>query len=419
MPSPCFVVDRAPLQYNLDILAEVASDTPVKILAALKAFSFHALFDQIGGSLSGACASGVHEARLARETIGKEVHVYAPAYKDAELYELFDTADHIVFNNLRQWLRFRTRCLSARDAQARYREKTGRAQLSFGIRINPEYSEQKIALYDPCAPSSRLGITRPQWDRELAEVRHGRPPKTSEEMLRGISGIHFHTLCEQGAEPLERTLAAVESKWDDVLSLPQIEWLNMGGGHHITKPGYRRDLLKTIVRRAARKWNLEVYLEPGEAVCIHTGVLVASVVDIHENAEPIAVLDVSATCHMPDILEMPYTPEVWGAVPANGNTVNEYAEDTDRTGRTAGNGWSCVLAGPSCLAGDVIGRYVFDKPLSVGSRIVFDDMAHYTMVKTTTFNGVPLPSLAVYDSRTGNGRVIRSFGYEDFKGRLS
>ncbi|NCN05819.1 MAG: carboxynorspermidine decarboxylase [Spirochaetales bacterium] len=403
LPSPCFVVDKAALQYNLDILKNLADRSGAKILAALKAFSFYHLFDQVADSLSGGCASGVYEARLAREHINKEVHVFSPAYTDRELEELLTLADHLVFNNLHQWLRFQDRCLAARKT---------RPQLAFGIRVNPEHSEGTTEIYDPCAPYSRLGITRSQWDLEFARALGlGKSP---EEILWGLSGFHFHTLCEQGAEPLERTLGVFLQKWGDLLVLPTMTWLNLGGGHHITKPDYNRELLVSLVRHISAGFAVQVYLEPGEAVAIHTGILAAQVVDIHNNNLALAILNTSATCHMPDTLEIPYTPAVWGArsrrlpetLPTNPPSVFPEGEFLYR------------LGGQTCLAGDVIGDYWFNRPLEVGDWIVFDDMAHYTMVKTTTFNGIPLPTLATFDSRTGKTEVIKTFGYQDFKSRI-
>jgi len=393
LPSPCFVVDRAAITYNLKILADIGQKSGATILAALKAFSFYEVFDLVEQYLSGACASGIHEARLAREKINKEVHVFAPAYKPEEVTELLLLADHLVFNNLHQWLRYQDQCLDA---------KKSRPQLSFGIRINPEHSEGAVPIYDPCAPGSRLGITRSQWNRELAIA--SQKGKSPQEVLQGITGIHFHTLCEQGAEPLERTLAAIEQTWGDVLNLDQITWLNMGGGHHITKPDYNRDLLIQLIRQTRERFNLQIYLEPGEAVAIHTGILATRVVDIHENPFPIVILDTSATCHMPDTLEMPYTPQVWGAQP-----IQRISFGTP----------GYRLAGQTCLAGDVIADYKFLEPLEIGDWVIFDDMAHYTMVKTTTFNGIPLPSLAVYDSATGVSKIVKTFSYEDFASRLS
>ncbi len=406
LPSPCFIVDRAAIQYNLDILAQVAKDSGATILAALKAFSFFEVFDQIRESLSGACASGIHEARLAREKINKEVHTFAPAYKDGELAELLQISDHIVFNNLHQWEKFQKTCLKAQKEQREMRSRTGRSQLEFGIRINPEHSEGTVPIYDPCAPFSRLGITRGQWNRELDEA--GKRGITAEQLLTGISGIHFHTLCEQGSEPLARTYEAVKKNWSDVLALPGITWLNMGGGHHITKPDYNRALLIATIKQAIRDFQLKIYLEPGEAVAIHTGILLTTVVDIHQNKVPIGILDTSATCHMPDTLEMPYTPLVWG-----GREIKTVNRETDLPKHVY------RLGGQTCLAGDVIGDYAFQTELNTGSTIIFDDMAHYTMVKTTTFNGIPLPGLGVHDSRTGQTRIIKTFGYEDFEQRLS
>ena len=400
LPSPCFVVDRAAIRYNLEILSKVAKDSGATILAALKAFSFYEVFDLVGKYLSGACASGIHEARLAREKMNKEVHVFAPAYKPDEIDELLTLADHLVFNNLNQWIRYKDKCLSAQKH---------RPNLSFGIRINPEHSEGTVPIYDPCAPGSRLGITRAQWDKELSDAKAN--GFSAQEILKGISGIHFHTLCEQGSEPLERTLKAIDNRWGDVLSMKQITWLNMGGGHHITKPDYNRNLLVQLIQSTQQTYGVQVYLEPGEAVAIHTGILATQVVDIHVNQLPIAILDTSATCHMPDTLEMPYTPQVWGAIPK--------AELTESTNRSNSDPLIYRLAGQTCLAGDIIADYRFEQHLEPGDWIIFDDMAHYTMVKTTTFNGIPLPALAVYDSGTGASRVIKTFGYEDFVSRLS
>jgi len=403
LPTPCFVIDRAALEYNLSILHEIGEESGTAILLALKAFALPAACEQISALLDGSTASGLYEALLAREHFGKEIHVGAPAYTDGELDELLGFANVIIFNNLHQWARVQARCLDAQEARGRSGES-----LRFGIRINPEHSEGTHAVYDPCAPRSRLGITRKEWDAELAAAAKAGKPE--EEILRGISGLHFHTLCEQGAAPLERTLNAADTRWGDVLSSPRIAWLNMGGGHHITKPDYDRTLLVRLMRSAQARYSVQTYLEPGEAVVIHSGILTARVLDIHHNELPIAVLDASAPCHMPDTLEMPYTPDVWCA----------------RCARTAGErtqlahgAHTCILAGASCLAGDVMGAYQFDAPLAVGDYIVFDDMAHYTFVKTNTFNGIPLPALALYDSRTGEHTLVREFGYKDFYSRLA
>lgn len=405
IPTPSFVVDRAALQYNLDILSDVAAQSGAEILLALKAFSTFALFDQVRAALSGSCASGPHEARLGRETIGKQVHAYAAAYSEAQFEELLETADHIVFNNLGQWLRFRDRARAARDSQQRAREAAGRLSLSFGIRINPEQPEGAVAIYDPSAPGSRLGTTRAEFNATLAEASGAAPTTPWPALLDGLEGFHIHNLCEQGLEPLLRTLEKVEAVWGDLLSQPQVRWINLGGGHHITKPDYDRAGLIALVRRLSKRYNAQIILEPGEAIAIHTGVLVSTVLDLSRNgATSLAVLDSSATCHMPDTLEMPYRSEIWNA---EGPTPSQQFPFLYR------------LGSQSCLSGDVMGDYAFAEPLKLGERLVFDDMAHYTMVKTNTFNGIPLPSIYLWDSRTKQIELVRSFGYEDFFGRLS
>jgi len=404
VPSPCFVVDRAALDFNLQILRGVATASGCRMLAALKAFSCFAVFDQLRVSLDGACASGLHEALLARETVGRAVHVFSPAYTAADLAQLLQIADHIVFNNLTQWQRFQGQCRTAEAAQRVQRQREGRERLSFGIRINPAHSEGTTAIYDPCAPGSRLGVTRARWTQEL-DAAAGRGVSEGE-VLAGLSGLHFHSLCEQGALPLQRTLAAIRSGWGDVLAQPWVCWFNMGGGHHITKPDYDRALLVDLVRDWQHNFKVQVYLEPGEAVAIHSGILVSSVLDVHYNTLPQVILDTSATCHMPDTLEMPYTPAIWGA-------------ESIADGSPSSASWVGRLGGQTCLAGDVIGDYRFARKLAVGDRLVFDDMAHYTMVKTSTFNGINLPAIATYDSRTGETRLVRKFGYRDFHDRLS
>ena len=406
VPSPCFVVDRAAIDCNLQILRKTADAGNFKILAALKAFSCFAVFDQLRASLDGACASGLHEALLARETMDREVHVFSPAYTEEELRQLLEVADHIVFNNLTQWRRFQAHCLSVEAEQREPRRKAGREPLSFGIRINPAHSEGTTPIYDPCAPLSRLGVTRARWNQELRVAACDGISETA--VLRGLSGLHFHSLCEQGAEPLERTLSAIRAGWGDLLVQPWVRWFNMGGGHHITKPDYNRDLLLNLVQDWGKTFDVQVYLEPGEAVAIHSGILVSSVLDVHENGLPQVILDTSATCHMPDTLEMPYMPEIWGAAALQGEPPHK-----EKTG------WVGRLGGQTCLAGDVIGNYRFPQKLAVGDRLIFDDMAHYTMVKTSTFNGINLPSIALYDSRTGDIALVKEFGYQDFRDRLS
>lgn len=382
LPTPCFVVDEARLLSNLAVLTSVRERTGAKILLALKGFAMFSTFGLLRDGLQGVCASSPHEARLGREEFGKEVHVFAAAYSDDDIREIAPLADHIVFNSFAQ----RYSCLeTARNIAA----AAGR-NIEFGLRVNPEHSEGTTPLYDPCAPGSRLGI------RAADFARHS---------LEGISGLHFHTLCEQDAAPLARTLAVVEERFGQYFS--GLRWLNFGGGHHITRPGYDLDLLCDCVTRVRAAYGLEVYLEPGEAVALNAGVLAAMVLDVVEADMPVVVLDTSAAAHMPDVLEMPYRPGVIGA----GN-AGEGAEAGEKA-------WTCRLAGKSCLAGDVIGEYSFDRPLRAGDRLIFLDMAHYSMVKTTTFNGLGLPSIALLDKDSRALRMVRRFGYEDFRTRLS
>ena len=375
VPSPCFVVDEVAIERNLAILQQVAKASGAKILAALKAFSMWHLGDKTSQYLSGTCASGLHEARLGQEFYPGEVHVFSAAYSQSDLEELLTFADHIVFNSCSQWQRFQESIQKAKQL---------RPTLQFGLRINPEHSEGAVAIYDPCAPGSRLGITLEQLD---------------ETMLEGISGLHFHTLCEQAFEPLSRTLDAVEAKFGHLLE--QMQWINFGGGHHITAPDYNIEGLIKRIRQFSEKYQLQVYLEPGEAIAIGSGVLVCEVLDLTFNQLNQAILDTSATCHMPDTLEMPYRPDILGA---------GEAQEFEHTYR---------LGGLTCLAGDVINNYSFKVPLAIGQRLMFGDMAHYTMVKTSTFNGTKLPALAVWNSKTDNLNVIKTFGYKDFRNRLS
>lgn len=375
LPSPCFVVDEVAVERNLRILADVQARSGAKVLAALKAFSMWSLAPLTAKYLSGTCASGLHEARLGFEEYGGEVHVYAAAFSQTDIDELLIFAHHIVFNSCGQWLRFREQCLAAQK---------NRPELQFGLRINPEHSEGAVPIYDPCAPGSRLGIAVSQLD---------------DSALEGISGLHFHTLCEQGFEPLQRTVAAVEKKFGHVL--PQLQWVNFGGGHHITVAGYDIEGLVQLVQQFKSKHAVEVYLEPGEAVAIGTGILSCEVLDITWNQLKQAILDTSATCHMPDTLEMPYRPDITGS-----GLPNEKAH-------------TYRLGGLTCLAGDVMDDYSFDHPLEIGQRLMFEDMAHYTMVKTSTFNGTQLPALAIWNSETDALRVVKTFGYSDFKERLS
>ncbi|MGQ9662264.1 MAG: carboxynorspermidine decarboxylase [Kiritimatiellia bacterium] len=370
-PTPCYVVWEEALRANLAILAEVKKRTGCRVLLALKGFAMFSVFPLLRQVLDGTCASSPHEARLGREEFGGEVHVYAPAYSERNTAELLQLADHITFNSFGQWYRFRGQVLAKRPAPL------------CGLRINPEYSTAPVPLYDPCARFSRLGIRRADF--------HGKD-------LEGITGLLFHTLCEQNADALEKTLQAVEEKFGEWLA--RMQWVNFGGGHHITRPDYDVDLLCRLVLSFRERYQVPtLYLEPGEAIALNAGVLVATVLDVVYNEMPIAILDTSAACHMPDVLEMPYRPRVVGAA---------------EPGQLP---YTFRLAGVSCLAGDVIGDYSFERPLQPGDRIIFEDMAHYTMVKNTTFNGVQLPSIAI--CRNNQIEVIRSFGYADYRNRLS
>ncbi len=369
LPTPCYVVDERLLVKNLEILKSVADRTGCRILLAQKAFSMFSLYPLIGQYLSGTAASGLFEARLGYEEMGGETHIFSPAYQESEFDEILAICDHIVFNSFAQWEKFKGKAMAA-----------GR---TCGIRINPELSTQDHAIYDPCSDFSRLGATKENFRSEL---------------LDGISGLHFHTLCEQNADALAATLEAVESGFGPYLS--QMEWLNFGGGHHITRSDYDIATLIACICRMQEKYNLQVYLEPGEAVALDTGFLVCTVLEIVKNKINIAILDTSAACHMPDVLEMPYRPRI-----IDGAAANEKP-------------YTYRLGGPTCLAGDIIGDYSFDAPLKAGDRLVFCDMAHYTMVKNNTFNGINLPSIATIDRR-GQVNLIRSFGYQDFKNRLS
>lgn len=385
VPTPCYILDEAAFDRNLKILSSVQEKTGCKILLALKGFAAFSLFPQIRRHLRGVAASTLDEARLGFEEFGGEVHVCAPAYREEEFDLLLNYADHVVFNSFSQLDRFRPKVEEAR--------KSG-MEVRCGIRVNPEHREVKVPIYDPCGPNSRLGTTLKSFRARVGASGDG----SSNTPLAGISGLHFHNLCELGADSLERTLAVFEEKFGGYLD--KMEWVNFGGGHHITRPGYDLDLLCDLINDFRDRHPLEVYLEPGEAVALNAGVFVASVLDIVENGMEIAILDTSAAAHMPDVLEMPYRPEIVGAgVPC------EYPH-------------TYRLGGMTCLAGDVIGDYSFPKPLEVGDKIVFLDMAHYTMVKNNTFNGMRLPTIAIRD-RDGEIWIVRKFGYEDYKNRLS
>ncbi len=370
--SPAYVVDLEALGRNLALLAHVQEASGCSVLLALKGFAAWSTFPLVGKYLDGVAASGPDEARLGAEELGKQVHTYCPAFDEASLRETIRYSDHVIFNSPSQVGRFRTIIDEHTPGK------------SFGLRINPEHSEVDVALYDPCARGSRLGTTR---------------AALSQASLGGIDGLHFHTLCELGADALQRTLTVIEDRFEPWID--RAKWVNFGGGHHITKPGYDVSLLIELVREFKQRRGVDVFLEPGEAVGLNAGVLVASVLDIVDNDGHVAVLDTSATAHMPDVLEMPYRPQIRDAA-EGGQLAHTYR-----------------LGGLSCLAGDMIGEYSFAQPLAVGDRLLFEDMAHYTMVKTSTFNGVRLPSIALYDPRDDSYRVQRRFDYLDYRNRLS
>jgi carboxynorspermidine decarboxylase len=374
--TPAYVVDRGLLKKNLEKLAMVQRESGAKILLAMKGFSMFATFDLVREYLHGCCSSGLHEALLGHEEFRRELHVYAPAFKQAEMEAIIPIAHHISFNSPTPWQKWKPMLDAARTA--------GLHAPSPGIRVNPEHSEVECSLYDPCSPSCRLGT---------------RSETVDQEDLTGLEGLHFHALCEQDSDVLERTLAAVEKRFPKLLA--QVKWVNMGGGHHITRNDYDVQRLIRVIRSFKERYDVEVYLEPGEAVALNTGYLIASVLDIVPSDMPTAILDTSATAHMPDTLEMPYRPHILG---------------TDQPGVLP---HTYRLGGMTCLAGDVINEYSFPEPLQIGQKLVFTDMAHYTMVKTSTFNGVPHPDIDLYDPETGVLRVVRRFGYLDFKQKLS
>jgi carboxynorspermidine decarboxylase len=370
LPTPCFVVDEALIEKNLKILNGVMQRTGAKIVLAQKAFSMTTMYPLIGEYLSGTTASGLFEARLGYEGMGKETHVFAPAYREDEFDEIVDICDHIIFNSFSQLEKYKHKALAA-----------GR---KIGLRINPECSTQEgHEIYDPCSPGSRFGVRQEDFRPDL---------------LDGVTGLHFHTLCQQNSDDLETTLNAVEARFGEWL--PKMEWINFGGGHHITREDYDIPRLEACIKRMQDKYGLEVYLEPGEAIALNAGYMVTSVLDMNKNGIDIAIVDTSATCHMPDVLEMPYRPPLFGS------------------GEAGEKAFTYRLGGPTCLTGDVIGDYSFDQPLKIGDRLVFGDMAIYSMVKTNTFNGMPLPAIAVQD-KDGDCKVVRTFGYEDFKMRLA
>lgn len=372
--TPCFIIDTGLLEANVAILSNVIERTGCKILLALKGYSAYSTFGIMNKTLHGTCASSVHEARLGSEEFGGEVHAFAAAWSDKDFTELLKYAGHIDFNSFHQWRHFRKEAMEAKKTKP----------LEFGIRINPEHSEGTTPIYDPCAPFSRLGVTR----------AHFEPDE-----LNGISYLHFHNLCQQNADSLHRTLQVFEEKFGAFIG--QMKYVNFGGGHHITRPDYDVKKLIDIINSFKMRYpGVQVYLEPGEAVALNAGYLAASVLDVIENGMKIAILDTSASCHMPDVLEMPYRP----------NIISSALPDEKP--------YNYRIGGLTCLAGDIIGDYSFDKPLKRGQKILFTDMAIYSMVKTNTFNGIRLPDINLFNSKSGAIHKIKSFGYEDFKSRL-
>ena len=372
VPSPCFVVDEVAVRRNLAVLKDVGDRGNAKVLLALKAFSMWALADLVGDYMAGVCASGLWEARLAREHYHGELTTYSPAYRRQDMAEILHLSDTVIFNSPDQLARFQDEITTARAKGDRF---------EIGLRINPEHSEGSVAKYDPCQLGSRLGFP-------ISQLR--------EEHLEGVDGLHMHVLCEQNFEPLRRTWDAIAPKLEGLW--PKIKWVNLGGGHHITRADYQREELVAFLRQITAQHDIEVYLEPGEAIALDTGILIGEILDGFTNGVAVGITDISATCHMPDVIEAPYRPAM----------LNEPDE-----------GVSVRLGGPSCLAGDIIGDYRFTVPPPAGTRIAFLDQAHYSMVKTNTFNGVPLPSIALWNSETDALRMVRQFDYTDFRDRLS
>ena len=368
VPSPAFVVDEAAIRRNLAILADVKERSGAKILCAMKAFSMWSLAPVIGEYLDGVCSSGLWESRLARDYYSGEIATYCAGYKAADMAEIVAISDHIIFNTPGQHARFASYLKDSVDV---------------GLRLNPEHAEGEVAKYDPCSPQSRLGFPVSQLQPEH---------------LDGVSGIHFHTLCEQDFEPLKRTWESLKPKIAPYFG--QLKWLNFGGGHHITRADYQRDDLVEFIKSVRAETGLDIYLEPGEAIALDAGILIGEILDVFNNGMAVGITDISATCHMPDVIEAPYRPAMLGELPD-------------------GDGCFIRLGGPSCLAGDIIGDYGFPEIAQPGQRFAFLDQAHYSMVKTTTFNGVPLPSIWLWNSDTDDLRCVKEFGWEEFRDRLS
>ncbi len=370
VPTPCYIIEEKLLKKNCEIIKSVIDRTGCEILLAQKAFSMYSTYPLLGRYLSGTTASSLFEAKLGYEEMGKEVHIFAPAYREDEFDEIVSICDHIVFNSLQQWEKYKDKV------------KKQERKISCGLRINPEYSEIETDLYNPCFANSRFGIT---------------VDKLGKADLTGIDGLHFHTMCEQNSDVLERTLRIVEEKFAPIMQ--QMKWINFGGGHHITREDYDIETLVRCINRIKDTYRVQVYLEPGEAIALNAGYLVSTVLELNENGMQLAIMDTSAACHMPDVLEMPYRPNIIGS-----GAAGQYP-------------YTYRLGGPTCLAGDVIGDYSFSQPLEVGDRLIFCDMAIYSMVKNNTFNGINLPSILLNTESEGI-QLIKKFGYEDFKSRL-
>ena len=390
--TPAYVVDEGKLTANLEILQKVQEETGCRILLAQKAFSMYSEYPLIGRYLAGTAGSGLYEARLGHEEMGKENHVFSPAYAPDEIEEIAEICDHVVFNSVSQLVRFGRK---VRDIHLAQEKPAG-----IGLRLNPEFSTQEgHEIYDPCAPGSRLGTTAAALERDLAAAEAADSTCGDGSILSLIDGIHIHTLCEQDSDDLERTWRAVEEKFADLLAMPGIRWINLGGGHHITRADYDIPRLIRLLREIRDRYGVQVYLEPGEAIALNAGWLVTEVLDTVDNGIQILLTDASAACHMPDVLEMPYRPPLKGA------------------GMSGEKAYTYRIAACTCLAGDVTGDYSFDAPVQPGDRLYFEDMAIYTMVKNNTFNGMRLPSIYAMDA-AGDCRLVREFGYQDFRMRL-
>lgn len=395
--TPCYILDEKSLKHNLEILAAVERNTGCRILLAQKAFSCFCEYPLIGKYISGTTASGLYEAKLGKEEMGKENHVFSPAYRDQDIDELSVICDHIIFNSPSQVQKYAKRALDTNEAArlsasfANSNDSSNIPSLSLGLRINPECSTQKDhAIYDPCSKGSRLGTTLSDFEAFFDEP-----------IMRLISGLHFHTLCEQNSDDLITTLSLVEQNFGKYLALPQIKWLNMGGGHHITRDDYDIPALEKAITRIKEKYNIQVYLEPGEAVVLNAGYFVTRVLEkVSNSGIQNLILDGSAACHMPDVIEMPYRPPLYGS------------------GESGEKKYTYRLTGNTCLAGDIIGDYSFDKEIQIGDTLIFEDMALYTIVKNNTFNGIPLPDIYRF-KEDESYELIKQFGYDDFKSRLS